>query len=266
MREKKFSPNHIENDAEIMKAVAGEMYKAGYDVSLISEGDFVNSDENFADCAGIFSMGRKNETLDKLMTLEQSGVKVINSSVGVYNSFRETLTPLLVENHIPIPQSIVFGTDEFEPEFFSEMPGHKVWLKCENHSFHREDVSPMYSLAECETTIREFAKRGFKKCLLQENAVGSEIKFYGLSDGTLFHWYYANGLPHHTFDEETFAELMIKVGQMLSLDVFGGDAIIREDGTFLLIDFNDWPSFAPIREQAGKAISGLIDRKIKENK
>ena len=59
---------------------------------------------------------------------------------------------------------------------------------------------------------------------------------------------------------------MIKVGQMLSLDVFGGDAIIREDGTFLLIDFNDWPSFAPIREQAGKAISGLIDRKIKENK
>ena len=28
MREKKFSPNHIENDAEIMKAVAGEMYKS----------------------------------------------------------------------------------------------------------------------------------------------------------------------------------------------------------------------------------------------
>lgn len=38
----------------------------------------------------------------------------------------------------------------------------------------------------------------------------------------------------------------------------GGDAIITEKGEIYIIDFNDWPSFAPIKDLASKAIARLI--------
>ena len=42
------------------------------------------------------------------------------------------------------------------------------------------------------------------------------------------------------------------------LDVYGGDCIVREDGTFCIIDLNDWPSFSRCREEAAKAIAGKV--------
>lgn len=257
MREKIFSPNHIENDAEIMKATANALLARGNAVELISESELVSTPLK-DDVDMIVSMGRKNATLDKIFDYERIGVPSINSSRGVYNSFRETLTPILTQNEIPVPLSLVFDTDKFSSEYYEKIAGKKVWLKCENHSFHREDVTPVYNVEECETTIREFRCRGFRKCLLQEHVTGSEIKFYALRDGSLFHWYYANGLPHRSFDEGAFKSLIIKTAELVKLDVFGGDAIIREDGSFRLIDFNDWPSFAPIRRQAAESIADYV--------
>ena len=34
------------------------------------------------------------------------------------------------------------------------------------------------------------------------------------------------------------------------------------DGTIRIIDFNDWPSFAPCRQEAAKEIGGIIIRKV----
>jgi len=261
MREKKFSPNHIENDAEIMKATATELDSLGHKVKLVYESKFVNTDYNFP---AYFSMGRNEKTLDKLADLTKAGALVINSSEGVYNSFRETLTPKLQAEQIPMPNSIVFDIDKFDKSYYKQMKSKKVWLKRENHSLHREDVTPIYSLAECECTIREFQKRGIKQCLLQEHVIGSEIKFYGLKDTDFFHWYYVNGDPHHKFDESSLRAITDSTSSLLDLDIYGGDAIITADGGISIIDFNDWPSFAPIRKDAAKQIAQLIDSKIKE--
>jgi len=40
--------------------------------------------------------------------------------------------------------------------------------------------------------------------------------------------------------------------------VYGGDAIVQADGSFYIIDFNDWPSFSPCVNAAAEAISQLI--------
>ena len=45
---------------------------------------------------------------------------------------------------------------------------------------------------------------------------------------------------------------------ILGLDVYGGDAIISPDGSISMIDMNDWPSFAPVRDEAKKHIANLI--------
>lgn len=40
--------------------------------------------------------------------------------------------------------------------------------------------------------------------------------------------------------------------------------MISASGEFFIIDFNDWPSFARCREDAARAIAGLVER-INEN-
>ena len=44
--------------------------------------------------------------------------------------------------------------------------------------------------------------------------------------------------------------------------IIGGDAIIAPDGSVFIIDINDWPSFAPVREQASRCIAGLLIQRI----
>jgi hypothetical protein len=43
--------------------------------------------------------------------------------------------------------------------------------------------------------------------------------------------------------------------------VFGGDVIVGPSGELTLIDLNDWPSFAPVRDTAAAAIAAYIDEK-----
>ena len=49
-----------------------------------------------------------------------------------------------------------------------------------------------------------------------------------------------------------------RLAAVIGLDVYGGDCIVRSDGTFAIIDFNDWPSFSRCREEAAKAIAEKV--------
>ena len=51
-----------------------------------------------------------------------------------------------------------------------------------------------------------------------------------------------------------------RLAAAVGVDVYGGDAIIRADGSFCLIDFNDWPSFSRCRDAAADAIVSLVNR------
>ena len=46
------------------------------------------------------------------------------------------------------------------------------------------------------------------------------------------------------------------IADIIGIDVYGGDGIVRDDGTFAIIDFNDWPSFSPCVEEAAEQIIG----------
>ena len=91
------------------------------------------------------------------------------------------------------------------------------------------------------------------------------MKFYAVRESELFHWYYLNGVYHTKFDEQKLRDLASASAEALRLYVYGGDAIIGKDGSITIIDINDWPSFAPVREKASRYIAQLIYRKAKEN-
>jgi hypothetical protein len=82
------------------------------------------------------------------------------------------------------------------------------------------------------------------------------VKFYGVSGGEYF----------AALDQEGGAEPMSErvrlelarsasaAAATLGLEAWGGDAVI--DGErFMMIDFNDWPSFSRVREAAARAIA-----------
>ena len=55
-----------------------------------------------------------------------------------------------------------------------------------------------------------------------------------------------------------------QAAQVLNVHIYGGDCIVSEDGTVRLIDFNDWPSFAPCRDEAAPHIAECIYRFMKQ--
>ena len=55
-------------------------------------------------------------------------------------------------------------------------------------------------------------------------------------------------------------DIATRASRVLSLPIYGGDAIITPDGNIHLIDFNDWPSFSSCRDEAAKAIAKRITK------
>ena len=46
------------------------------------------------------------------------------------------------------------------------------------------------------------------------------------------------------------------------MPVYGGDCVVSATGEIRIIDFNDWPSFARCREEAGPEIAKCIYNRI----
>ncbi|KAA6308831.1 hypothetical protein EZS27_039572, partial [termite gut metagenome] len=68
-----------------------------------------------------------------------------------------------------------------------------------------------------------------------------------------------NGKPEGIFfSEQSLKETCEAAADILHLIVYGGDCIVSPDGIVRIIDFNDWPSFAPCRTEASKAIASAI--------
>ena len=255
MRDKKFSPNHVENDALIMQMTAAELKSLNFDVHLMYENHFVRSNKEIKN---IFSMARSESTLKILSQWQQNGAIVINSPESVFNAYRKNMTAILQSHHVAYPQSILVDHTVFNPSFYERFQSKKVWLKSDKHSLHKEDVTPVFNSEECAVTIKEFNRRNIRQVLLQEHKIGSEIKFYGVNNSDFFHWYYTNGISNYPFSDHDLTNLVSHVARLLKLDIYGGDAIISEKGEIYIIDFNDWPSFAPVKDRASHAIARFI--------
>ena len=51
----------------------------------------------------------------------------------------------------------------------------------------------------------------------------------------------------------------------MDVKIYGGDCIIDADGSMQIIDFNDWPSFAPCRNEAAPYIAKCVLNYIRKN-
>lgn len=271
-RNRKFSPNHIGNDDAIFSLTTQALEKMGCSVTICSENEFLDMDHVVQQ--NIFTMARQKEVVKKLQDLEEGGTVVVNSGFGIENCFRTNMTNGLVDNEIPYPKSFVVPTSYTGDEVFEQLPGKGFWIKRGDfHAIHKEDVTFTYTKKEAKEILREYALREIPDAVISEHLVGDLVKFYGVYGTDFFFWFYPYDLNHHkysayeaingkslyyAFDETNLKNVANSSAQVLGIDIYGGDAIIGADGSFHIIDLNDWPSFAPCRDEAAGFIAERI--------
>ena len=253
-RARRFSPNSVENDRLILEAVAHEMEAMGYEVRRMTEEEVISLGV-LPEADIVYCMARSDEALE---IIERSKARVINAPEGIRAcGNRLALTDIMRRLDVPIPP---------------ENGDDGIWLK---RGIGTAEVAEDTVFCSSEEKIAEamcrFADRGITDVCRQAHVVGDLVKFYGVADTDFFYHFYPtdsgrskfgseehNGKAHHyPFSVEEMKMVIDRLAKEIGVIVYGGDAIVRSDGSFVIIDFNDWPTFSPCRVEAGKAIGKL---------
>lgn len=278
MRAGAYSPNHIGNDTAIFNAVAEHLRKRGCIVNVYSEEQLIagNITEDI-----IINMCREQKSIALLQQMEDAGKIVINSGYGIENCTRERMTRILMGSNIPQPQSLMVNTNEMIIDSLEQGGFSQCWIKRGDfHAIHKEDVSFVRHPQEAQELLHEYFLRGIKRAVINKHIVGDLVKFYGVQGTPFFHWFYPYDLGHSKygheeingksqgieFDIERMKHICQDAADVLDVKIYGGDCIISPEGEIYIIDFNDWPSFAPCRDEAAPHIAKSILSTIKERK
>jgi glutathione synthase/RimK-type ligase-like ATP-grasp enzyme len=250
------------NDLLIMNRTADALRSLGEEVTLYDEASI--TPDSIRESV-IFSMAQGPTGSATLSAIEKRGALVINSPGSVMNCYRMNMVTLLPKSGIPFPKSAVVATNSESRASDVGLMSKKVWVKRGDvHAVHKEDVTLANSPEEGLNLLKEFQRRGISQAIYQEHLQGDTVKFYAARETDLFHWYYSNGSDRTKFDERILRDLASASAESLGLIVYGGDAIIGMDGNISIIDVNDWPSFAPVREEASRSIAQILYRKGRE--
>jgi hypothetical protein len=265
-RETEFSPGrHRSNDAVLLEGVAAALRTGGFAVDLMTADD---AESRRPHAALVFSMCQGPRALNFLAQWEQIGARLVNSPRASLNTYRDHLPALMLRAGIAFPKTKLIDTADraAAAAVLADARGG-VWLKRGDvHASVTSDVQWIDSVAALEAGLSDFAARGVNHAAVQHHHAGDEIKFYGVAGGAFFHWFYpkehAPDAPRHKFDTAALQRLANAAAAAAGLDIFGGDVIVAADGELILIDLNDWPSFAPCRDQASVAIAAHLMRRV----
>ena len=253
-RELDHSPGRVDDDRAIMKCVGEALTSRGFDVEL------VDADTAFdTRCANIFVMCERVAVLDRLADAQNAGCVVVNSPNAIRNTYRHRMVELFAKYLVSAPVSRIVASSANKSR-----PAAAVWIKrYDFHATQPSDVIYVASDAGWHEALDRFARRGIPFVIAQEHVVGDLVKFYGVRsetapvDANWFEWFYHRdkGMLGHAFKVSRLREAAFGAAAALGLEIFGGDAVIQEDGRPMIVDMNAWPSYARYRERAAQAIA-----------
>jgi len=271
-RSPSYSPlQHRVNDTAILDATVGLLEAEGWRATKTTE---LEVEQGRLPAAELYlNMCQGSLAAEQLMPLESDGVVVVNRPSSALNCHRYRLVRRLSDSTLPFPRTLILASSAALPpsaQLSALSPGRqKLWIKRGDvHAERPEDVvaTTLDGLAEA---LRAFTGRGIPWVALQEHVPGPVVKFYGVTDGRFFNWYgadagFAGERPQ--VDENRLKALAFEAAAILGLEVFGGDVALPEPDRPVLIDINDWPSFAPFRDAAARAIAAYITHRFAHRK
>lgn len=257
-RSPRFSPNSTQRDNTIFQAVADGLRHEGFSVDTCSEDDF----SHCASDTFVFSMARDENVLQKLAEAEQQGMCIVNSPTAILSHSRLHLFTLLAQEGIPVAPFCRFDCSHDVPFPF--------WLKrsigCAQHA---ADVQFIDNAEKLKQALCYYRQKQIDEIFCCQHLAGDLIKFYGVAGTPFFYAYYPtaendfskfgleaiNGTPTgYPIDLKAMKAIADRAAFCSQIIVYGGDAIVAPDGSFRIIDFNDWPSFSRCWREAAQAI------------
>jgi hypothetical protein len=260
-RNPRYSPlQHRQNDAAILGESALALSALGWSGDTITEAAVERGELPLADL--YLNMCQGEEASRRLLALERVGARMLNRPSSVLNCHRHRLVQTLEGTGVPFPATRIVLTAGPLPSMAElcalAAPHDRLWVKRGDvHAEGPEDVVAVEPEAVPEA-VAAFAARGIERVALQRHVAGRAVKFYAIAGGAFFRWYDpADGSPTpvRSADEPALRALARHAGAALRMDVFGGDIVLPTHGGPVLIDLNDWPSFAPCRLEAARAIA-----------
>ncbi len=271
-RSPSYSPlQHRVNDTAILDATVARLAARGMQVTATTERDV---EQGHLPAAELYlNMCQGSLASEQLMPLEADGAVVVNRPSSVLNCHRHRLVRRLAGSTLPFPRTVILPSSAGLPppeQLKGLAPDHqKVWVKRGDvHAERPEDVVATPSEAVA-AAVAAFEARGIPWVALQEHVPGPIVKFYGVTDGRLFRWYGAEAGfqgERPLVEEDRLKALAFDAAALLGLEVFGGDVALPTPDRPVLIDINDWPSFAPFRDAAAWAIADYIHNRMEHRK
>ena len=184
------------------------------------------------------SMARGQFMLSQLAVRERQGALVVNSTAAVS----------LCADRVALEQRLRAAGIDVPGSYQGSGP---CWLK-RRHA--QGDVVFAADAQELQRLLQRRNGLNGDEWTVSPHIEGDHVKFYGVAGTDFFRAYGA--------DAPGLQSVATHAAQVAGLTVYGGDAIVRRDGSACLVDLNDWPSFSPCVCEAAEAIAGLIENKI----
>lgn len=285
-RKSSYSPaQHRTNDTAILDDTLAHFVGAGWEVDRLDEAALDAADADGADLvpdvvpeADLYLSMCQGPATARLLGLEHAGAVIVNRPSSVLNCHRHRLVPALAAAGVLFPATDVVdlaapgaldgaGVGASAVVRTARAAGARVWIKRGDVHAERADDVVAVAADRVAGAAAEFRARGIGRVALQADVPGPVLKFYGVvgragtpdaAGASFFRWYDAaaglNG-ARPAVDEARLRALAFGAARALGLEVFGGDVALPAPDAPVLIDLNDWPSFAPFRAQAAAAIA-----------
>jgi len=271
-RRPSYSPQqHRSNDTAILADTTAELVRLGWRVINATEEDVEQG--RFPSGVLYLNMCQGPLASEQLMPFEGDGVVVVNGPTSVLNCHRHRLVRRMAGSTVPFPRTVVQPSAAPAPSAqalcaLADGTG-QIWVKRGDvHAERREDVVAT-SPDQLPGVLAAFAARNIPWVALQQHVPGPMVKFYGVTDGRFFRWYGADagyGQTRPKIDEDRLQAVAFEAAALLGLEVFGGDVAFPSPDEPVLIDINDWPSFAPFRAEAARAIAGYVHECVEQRR
>ena len=267
-RHPRYSPNSEARDEALFRSLVMNFALQGVSVATFDEAVFENHPPQLEKSTLILSMARSEAALHALSAAEESGVPVLNNPRALQKAQRTDFQQWFAESGHAAKH---WHTSEITPDLKSTLPFPLWWKRNNTATTSANDVQFVENRTQLDVLLQQHPQ---EDALLMEHVEGQLVKFYGVVGTNFFHaephspkGFSKFGHEQHNHHKDlalsspmwkqtlrAMHTAATQVAQQSGFSIYGGDAILREDGTFVFIDFNDFPSFSACLPEASAAI------------
>lgn len=261
-RDQAYSPHqHRRNDRAILDATLEALRQAEWTIETMEEAAVIREPLPPADV--YLNMAQGPAAARALLGHQRRGARFVNRPSSVLRCHRHRMIPALAGAGLPVPETVLVETRRApDPAILRRFRGGgPIWLKRGGVHAEQDGDVRRIELDDLAAGLEALAARGIRIAAVQAHLDGPVVKFYGVAGGGLFHAYLqGSGEPGDLdrADPDRLRQLAFRAAARFRLEVFGGDFVLDPERGPVLLDLNDWPSFAPIRTRAAGAIAGYV--------